>query len=63
THERIDGHWIILDEINLENSTADIRDPNTGCAFRLSMNELKANVSVEDALGYQRQHFIEISSS
>ncbi|MCP5492859.1 MAG: hypothetical protein H7A40_07465 [Chlamydiales bacterium] len=62
THECIAGHWIILDEINMIEKTADIRDPYSGHAFRLSFAELQQNLGEEDALGFHIQHYLQVTS-
>jgi len=62
THEHIAGHWIILDEINEIEKTADIRDPYSGKAFRLSFDELQKNLGEEDELGFHTQHYLQVTS-
>ncbi len=62
THPRVGGHWIILDEVNMDIKTVDIRDPYSGRAFRLSFDEFCKNLGEKDNFGFHIQHYLEILS-
>ena len=48
THPKLAGHWVVVDELNIDENQVTIRDPYSAYAYRFSLEELSDMLPPDD---------------